>query len=71
MAPAPKAPLGSRTNPVIIDVWMGMDPLRGVNMDDFWNRTLNQVHIPLPVGSRLVGWQQSARLLYRPLMRCY
>lgn len=43
-AAPPQAPLGSPTNPVIIDVWTGMDPLRGVNMADFWNRTLNQVH---------------------------
>jgi hypothetical protein len=42
-APATRAPLGSPSNPVIIDVWTGMAPLRGHDMPKFWNRTLNQV----------------------------
>lgn len=36
-------PLGSSTNPVIIDVWTGLDPLRSVNLEELWNHTLNQV----------------------------
>jgi hypothetical protein len=42
-APATRAPLGSPSNPVHIDVWTGMAPLRGNDMPKFWNRTLNQV----------------------------
>jgi hypothetical protein len=39
-----RVPLGSPSNPVIIDVWTGMKPLRGHNMAQFWNQTLNQVY---------------------------